>query len=64
MVNFTFPTLAVSHLEFLCICSRIKGLIGESTVALGGKSDESDKYIEPTVLRDVKVTDPAMKDEV
>ena len=35
-----------------------------STIALGGKVDEATNYIEPTILVDIKPTDPAMQDEV
>ncbi|KAK7469541.1 hypothetical protein BaRGS_00036447 [Batillaria attramentaria] len=43
---------------------RIKKLMEGATVALGGQMDEKDLYIAPTVLRDVKLTDPAMQDEI
>ena len=35
-----------------------------SKVAVGGKMDEATNYIEPTILVDVKPSDPAMSDEV
>ena len=34
------------------------------TVAIGGKTDANEKYIEPTILVDVKPTDPVMQDEI
>jgi acyl-CoA reductase-like NAD-dependent aldehyde dehydrogenase len=34
------------------------------TVAIGGRTDAADKYIEPTILVDVKLTDPVMQDEI
>lgn len=33
-------------------------------MAIGGKSDVGDLYIEPTVLIDVKPTDPVMQEEI
>jgi len=37
---------------------------GSGHVAIGGKVDEKNCYIEPTLLVDVKSTDPIMKEEV
>jgi acyl-CoA reductase-like NAD-dependent aldehyde dehydrogenase len=34
------------------------------TVAIGGRTDAEEKYIEPTILVDVKATDPVMQDEI
>ena len=34
------------------------------TVAVGGNADANDKFIEPTILVDVKPTDPVMQDEI
>lgn len=36
----------------------------DGNVAVGGKTDANDKYIEPTILVDVKPTDPVMKEEI
>ena len=33
-------------------------------VVIGGKTDADDLWIEPTVLIDVKPTDPVMKEEI
>lgn len=33
-------------------------------VAVGGHVDASDKYIEPTILFDVKLSDPVMQEEI
>lgn len=33
-------------------------------IAFGGKQDKDDLYIEPTVLDNVKPTDPVMRDEI
>lgn len=34
------------------------------TIAVGGRHDQKDLYIEPTILTDVKLTDPIMKEEI
>lgn len=34
------------------------------TVAIGGKTDAEERFIEPTILVDVKATDPVMQDEI
>lgn len=36
----------------------------DGNVAVGGKTDSIDKYIEPTILVDVKPSDPVMKEEI
>lgn len=43
---------------------RIKKLIDPKKVFSGGKVIESENYIEPTILRDVKWDDPCMKEEI
>jgi len=43
---------------------RVKRLLQSGTIASGGKVDEKEKYISPTVLVDVKPTDPAMQEEI
>lgn len=43
---------------------RIRKLMDGATVAVGGEVDESQNYIAPTVLRDVRLTDPVMQDEI
>uniref|UniRef100_A0A2C9K1W9 Aldehyde dehydrogenase n=1 Tax=Biomphalaria glabrata TaxID=6526 RepID=A0A2C9K1W9_BIOGL len=44
--------------------TRIQRLKQGSTVAVGGEEDEKENYISPTVLRDVKLTDTVMQDEI
>ncbi|XP_024939530.1 aldehyde dehydrogenase, dimeric NADP-preferring isoform X3 [Cephus cinctus] len=39
-------------------------LTGNGEVAIGGETDPSEKYISPTVLTDVKPTDPIMQQEI
>lgn len=34
------------------------------TVAIGGQTDAKEKYIEPTILINVKPTDPIMQEEI
>ncbi|XP_006161019.2 aldehyde dehydrogenase family 3 member B1-like [Tupaia chinensis] len=43
---------------------RLQGLLGCGRVAVGGQSDESDRYIAPTVLVDVRETEPVMQEEI
>jgi acyl-CoA reductase-like NAD-dependent aldehyde dehydrogenase len=43
---------------------RLAGLLGSGTVAVGGRADADDLYIEPTVLVDVPLDSPIMQDEV
>ncbi|XP_052799534.1 aldehyde dehydrogenase family 3 member B1-like isoform X3 [Mya arenaria] len=41
-----------------------KNLEGGGTVALGGDSNDAERFIAPTVLVDVKFSDPVMQDEI
>jgi hypothetical protein len=50
-------------LIFTCT-RRIKKLLEGANVVAGGKTDEKEKFIEPTLVTDVKPTDPLMMDEV
>ncbi|XP_032269950.1 aldehyde dehydrogenase family 3 member B1 isoform X2 [Phoca vitulina] len=43
---------------------RLRGLLGCGRVVIGGQSDESDRYIAPTVLVDVRETEPVMQEEI
>ncbi|XP_068922611.1 aldehyde dehydrogenase family 3 member B1-like [Petaurus breviceps papuanus] len=43
---------------------RLCGLLGNGRAAIGGQSDEQERYIAPTVLVDVKETDPVMQEEI
>ncbi|KAJ1168746.1 hypothetical protein NDU88_000660 [Pleurodeles waltl] len=43
---------------------RLKALLGSGTVAIGGDYDEKERYIAPTILVDVKETDPVMQEEI
>ncbi|XP_036621205.1 aldehyde dehydrogenase family 3 member B1-like [Trichosurus vulpecula] len=43
---------------------RLRGLLDNGRVAIGGQSDVQELYIAPTVLVDVKETDPVMQEEI
>ncbi|XP_073528736.1 aldehyde dehydrogenase family 3 member B1-like [Phyllobates terribilis] len=43
---------------------RVKNFLSCGQVVLGGQTDESERYIAPTVLSDVKESDPVMKQEI
>ncbi|XP_006860902.1 PREDICTED: aldehyde dehydrogenase family 3 member B1 isoform X2 [Chrysochloris asiatica] len=43
---------------------RLQGLLSCGRVAIGGQSDESERYIAPTVLVDVQETEPVMQEEI
>uniref|UniRef100_H9H9L3 Aldehyde dehydrogenase domain-containing protein n=1 Tax=Monodelphis domestica TaxID=13616 RepID=H9H9L3_MONDO len=43
---------------------RLQGLLGSGQIAIGGQSDEKECYIAPTVLVDVKETDPVIQEEI
>ncbi|XP_066477172.1 aldehyde dehydrogenase family 3 member B1-like [Tiliqua scincoides] len=43
---------------------RVKALLNSGRVAIGGETDECDRYIAPTVLADVKEWEPVMQEEI
>lgn len=43
---------------------RVSGLINKDQVAVGGRTDGKDKYIEPTIMVNVKPNDPVMQEEI
>ncbi|NNU17442.1 aldehyde dehydrogenase family protein [Parvularcula sp. ZS-1/3] len=43
---------------------RLVGLIGDSKVLIGGEHDRSEKFLAPTVLRDVSPDAPSMQEEI
>lgn len=51
-------------LKIFPVPRRVAALLKSGTVAIGGKTDSNEKYIEPTILIDVKDTDPVMTDEI
>lgn len=44
--------------------SRLAGLLKDGDVAIGGQADASDRYIAPTILRNVSADSPVMRDEI
>ncbi|XP_062432638.1 aldehyde dehydrogenase family 3 member B1-like isoform X2 [Rhea pennata] len=43
---------------------RIRALLSSGRVAIGGQTDEQERYIAPTVLVDVQPKDPIMQEEI
>ena len=43
---------------------RLQKLLLNMNVVIGGQTDESDLYIAPTIMVDVRPTDPIMQEEV
>lgn len=43
---------------------RIVQFLKSGKIAVGGKYDANERFIEPTILVDVKATDPVMQDEI
>lgn len=43
---------------------RLKGLLSDGDIVVGGQSDDSDKYLAPTVLNNVSLDSDVMKDEI
>lgn len=43
---------------------RLSDLIKSGNVAIGGSADPDQRYIEPTVLKDVRPEDPVMQEEI
>jgi len=54
-----FPRI-INHRHF----DRLKDLIDNSKIAIGGELNREEKFISPTVLRDVTWSDKAMEDEI
>ncbi|XP_067406851.1 aldehyde dehydrogenase family 3 member B1-like [Emydura macquarii macquarii] len=50
----------ISDREF----QRIRALLGSGRVAIGGQTDERERYVAPTVLADVQPSEPAMQEEI
>lgn len=43
---------------------RLSKLMQMGKIAVGGKMDEDERYIQPTIISDVKPTDPIMQEEI
>lgn len=44
--------------------NRLQGLMKSGNIVVGGKSDVSELYIEPTIITDVEGSDPVMQEEI
>ena len=44
--------------------SRLKAMLASGKIAIGGQTDEQQRYIAPTVLVDVTASDPVMQEEI
>lgn len=74
MTNFIFKKISQKKLKnsiqvllllFFFSNRRVKKLLsGGGKVAIGGETEDSERFISPTVLRDVQSTDTIMQDEV
>lgn len=49
---------------FLNNFRRLSNLLKSGRIAVGGKTDAADKYIEPTIIVDVHETSPVMQEEI
>lgn len=64
-VNFFF--LIFKFLRFLIFfyhLRRLVGLLKSGNIAVGGKTNAEELFIEPTILIDVKPTDEVMSEEI
>ncbi|XP_049962956.1 aldehyde dehydrogenase, dimeric NADP-preferring-like isoform X1 [Schistocerca serialis cubense] len=43
---------------------RLQAFLSNGTVAIGGETDQSEKFISPTILTDVKPSEPVMQEEI
>ncbi|XP_053312757.1 aldehyde dehydrogenase family 3 member B1 [Spea bombifrons] len=43
---------------------RVSGFLGSGRIVTGGQTDETERYIAPTLLVDVKESDPIMQEEI
>jgi len=43
---------------------RLASLMKEGRIVTGGKIDEKDRYVSPTIIRDIKPDDPIMQQEI
>ncbi|XP_067632517.1 aldehyde dehydrogenase, dimeric NADP-preferring isoform X4 [Eurosta solidaginis] len=50
----------INHTNF----QRLIGLMKSGKIAVGGNYDASERFIEPTILTDVKADDPVMQEEI
>lgn len=50
--------------SFFFFYRRIASFLKSGNIALGGKIDAEERFIEPTILVDVKPDDPVMQEEI
>jgi acyl-CoA reductase-like NAD-dependent aldehyde dehydrogenase len=43
---------------------RLQSFLNNGRIAVGGETDPSERFIAPTILTDVKPTDPIMQEEI
>lgn len=43
---------------------RLQSFLNNGRIAVGGETDLSERFIAPTILTDVKPTDPVMQEEI
>lgn len=56
--------LNISFTNYLFTFRRLSGFLNSGKLAIGGKTDANEKFIEPTILMDVLPTDPVMQEEI
>lgn len=61
---FSINFARFSLLMLLFIFSRLSSFLNSGKLAIGGKTDVNEKFIEPTILMDVLPTDPVMQEEI
>jgi len=44
--------------------TRLSGLMKSGQIFIGGESDEATRYVAPTIIKDVKIGDPIMQEEI
>jgi len=44
--------------------TRLSGLMKSCQIFIGGESDEATRYVAPTIIKDVKIGDPIMQEEI
>lgn len=49
---------------FLLVRRRLVSLMKSGNIAIGGESVSEERYIQPTIMVDVKPTDPIMQEEI
>lgn len=64
-LNYSWIIEQVKYETIISIFSRlVQFLNGNGNIAIGGNVNPNEKYISPTILIDVKQTDPIMQEEI